>query len=85
MERVLTNPQIVGLFEDPRCQRINHTLTAIISDLNVLFEDRRLIFVRKLISSDSMLRSLSNSQDPMFFEGFKMRLLAMDDEEFAQL
>jgi predicted pyridoxine 5'-phosphate oxidase superfamily flavin-nucleotide-binding protein len=31
-----------------------------------------------------MLRKLVGSQDPMFFEGLKMRLLAMDDEEFAQ-
>jgi hypothetical protein len=31
-----------------------------------------------------MLRSLAASQDPIFFEGLKMRLLAMDDEEFGR-
>lgn len=46
MERVMTNPQVLAMFEDPRCKRINHTLLAIIGDLSVLFEDRRLIFVR---------------------------------------
>ena len=79
----MTCPEMLARFGHPRCPRTTHALLAAIADLAVLFEDRRLIFVRSLISSDAMLRSLSSSQDPLFFEGLKMRLLAMDDEEFS--
>jgi hypothetical protein len=80
MKSLMVNPCVLSMFEDNRHKYINQTLLGIVNELSVLFEDRRLIFVRDLISSDVILRTLCASQDSMFFEGLKMRLLGMDDQ-----
>ncbi len=37
MERIMTSGEIIDLFGDSRCTRVNHTLLAIINELGVLF------------------------------------------------
>jgi hypothetical protein len=82
MKILMTHPFVLDLFADTRYKNLNAILLKSVNELTVLFEDRRLIFIRELISSDLSLRTMSNSRDPMFYEGLKMKLLAMDDFEF---
>jgi hypothetical protein len=37
MERIMTSGEVLDLFGDSRCTRVNHTLLGIIGDLGVLF------------------------------------------------
>ena len=79
----MTHPLMLALFAQQRYKMVNTTLLMAVGQLTVLFEDRRLIFLRDLISSDAMLQSYASSKDPIFYEAFKMRLLGMDDLEFT--
>ena len=81
----MTHRNILQYFYSGKYVELNKILLKMVSQLSVLFEDRKLIFIRDIISSDSVLTSLAGSRDPMFREGLKMRLLAMDDPEFKEM
>jgi hypothetical protein len=85
VKTAMTHRTVLRLFYGGEYLRLNKMLLTMVSELTVLFEDRKLIFIRDIISSDSVLTSLAGSRDPMFKEGLKMRLLAMDDPEFLKL
>jgi hypothetical protein len=63
----MTHPFVLSLFADSRFKNLNAVVLKSVNELSVLFEDRRLIFIRELISSDLSLRSMSNIRDPMFY------------------
>lgn len=79
-----THPLTLRLFQHPAYARLKHALLRFVAQLTLVFEDRRLIFVRELISSDAALSALANSGEPIFYEGLKMKLLGMDDLEFRE-
>lgn len=79
---IMTHPAILQLFYHGQYKSLHEMLLKMVNELSVLFESHKLIFIRDIISSDSLLTSLAQSKDPMFREGLKMRLLGMDDPEF---
>ena len=67
MKSLVTNEFIIYMFTSKTYRKIKLTLLGIINDLGRLFEDRKLLFIRYLISSDKMLINLMESKDEMFY------------------
>jgi len=80
MKSLVTNDFIIYMFTNKNYKRIKQVLFNIINDLNRLFEDRKLLFIRSLISSDKMLVSFLEDKNEMFYEALKMKLIPMDDQ-----
>lgn len=68
--------------KDKHTETLRDTIFYVAAELVSNFDDRRMIFLRTLLASDEMLRSSNN---PLFFEGLKLRMSAMDDLEFEEM
>lgn len=51
----------------------------LINEMNTIYESRKIIFIRNILSTDSTLQQSYRERTPIFYEGLKMKLITMDD------
>lgn len=52
--------------------------------MNKIYESRKIVFIRQMLSSDETLQLTYKERNPIFYEGLKMKLLTMDDQQFVK-
>ena len=52
--------------------------------MNKIYESRKIVFIQAMLSSDETLQHTYKERNPIFYEGLKMKLLTMDDQQFRE-